>query len=322
MKVTIGIPVYGVELYIERCAISIFEQTYNDLEIIFVDDCTPDRSIEVLRNVLDRYPQREKQVKILRHERNRGLAAARNTAVEHATGDFLLWVDSDDYIDKTLVEKCVEKQKETRCDIVLFDFLKLLVGKSVRTFQGHCMSSRERTLKLLARQVQVCVWGGFYRLSLYKDHGIRAVEGVNNNEDYQVSPRLSYYSRSIAYIDEALYFYDCMSGISITQNFNISQAEQGWKSLEILEDFFKDKGEDYMAAIRYSYIARIATYKKWTALADEKEYYKHICMKQKGVTLKEICQQKPYKWPLLMINNFRLLRLYALAGTKIQKMLI
>lgn len=319
--VTIGIPVYGVEKYIERCAISIFEQTYNDLEIIFVDDCTPDRSIEVLRNVWERYPQREKQVKILRHERNRGLAAARNTAVEHATGDFLLWVDSDDYIDKTLVEKCVAKQKEAGCDIVLFDFLTLHKERNERTSQGLCVSSRERTLKLLARQVQVCVWGGFYRLSLYKDNGIKAVEGVNNNEDYQVSPRLSYYSRSIAYIDEPLYFYDCMNEKSITQNFNINQAEQGWKSIEILEDFFKDKGEEYMAACRYAYIDRVATYKKWAALTNEEEYYRHLCLKQKGITFKEICQQKSYKWPLLMIDNFHLHRWYALMGTNLKKML-
>ena len=88
--VSILVPVYGVEKYIERCARSLFEQTYENLEYIFVDDCTPDKSIEILKRVIEDYPNRKNQVRIIHHEHNRGLAAARNTALDAATSEFYL----------------------------------------------------------------------------------------------------------------------------------------------------------------------------------------------------------------------------------------
>ena len=81
ITISILIPVYKVEQYIEKCAISLFEQTYSDIEYVFVDDCSPDSSIQCLKSVIEKYPQRSKNIKIIRHERNRGLAAARNTAI-------------------------------------------------------------------------------------------------------------------------------------------------------------------------------------------------------------------------------------------------
>ena len=116
--VSILVPVYGVEKYIERCARSLFEQTYNNLEYIFVDDCTPDNSIAILKRVMEEYPMRKGQVRILRHERNRGIAAARNTALDAAQGSFLSHVDSDDYLARDAIRLLVNKQVETGADIV------------------------------------------------------------------------------------------------------------------------------------------------------------------------------------------------------------
>ena len=109
--VSICIPIYGVEKYIERCAISLFEQTYQNIEYIFVDDCTPDKSVEILKSVIERYPNRKPYVRIIKHKKNRGLGSARNTAVDAAKGEFLMHVDSDDWIDNDCVRLCVEKQK-------------------------------------------------------------------------------------------------------------------------------------------------------------------------------------------------------------------
>ena len=108
MKVSILVPIYNVELYIKRCIISLFEQTYNDIEFIFVNDCTKDKSIEILNSTLQQYPQRWEQVKIISHKTNKGLAAARTTALQNATGDYVMHVDSDDFLNLDAVEKCVE----------------------------------------------------------------------------------------------------------------------------------------------------------------------------------------------------------------------
>ena len=80
-KVSIIIPIYGVELFIERCAISLFEQTLDDIEYIFVDDCTMDKSVQILQGIIAKYPQRKDNVFIIRHEKNKGLASARKTGL-------------------------------------------------------------------------------------------------------------------------------------------------------------------------------------------------------------------------------------------------
>ena len=81
MKVSILVPIYGVEKYIEQCAISLFSQTYEDVEYIFVNDCTPDNSISILEKVLANYPERKSQTKIINHPENRGLGAGRKTVM-------------------------------------------------------------------------------------------------------------------------------------------------------------------------------------------------------------------------------------------------
>lgn len=320
--VSILVPVYGVERYIERCARSLFEQTYVDIEYIFVDDCSPDRSIEILKQVIDDYPHRKPHVRIIRHEYNRGLAAARNTAVDNCQTEFLLHVDSDDYIDKTLVERCVYKQTETNCDIVLFDYQAIYKHRIEAIRHTRCNSTVERTIKLLSRQTPVCVWGGLYSIKLYKANGIKAEEGVNNNEDYQVTPRLSYYSRTVAYLDLYLYFYNCTNVDSITSNFSKSQAEQGWLSITILKSFFKDKGKEFTDALQNVEIIRLARYIKLSVEHNNRDYYYELRKRQNVISLDKI-SVVPWSYRLyLYVNNFNLLFLYTKAGNALKKFIV
>lgn len=117
-RVSILVPIYGVEQYIERRARSLFEQTCQELEYVFVNDCTPDKSMELLSGVLEDYPERKGAVKIVNHEKNRGLAASRNTGVENATGEFVCLVDSDDWLERNAVEVLLEGQQKKDADMV------------------------------------------------------------------------------------------------------------------------------------------------------------------------------------------------------------
>ena len=107
MKVSILVPIYRVENYIERCAVSILNQSYDDLEIIFVDVCSPDNSMQVLNQVIKKYPKRISQIKIIKHNENKGLAEARKTAVNAATGQYVFHLDSDDYLELFAIEYIV-----------------------------------------------------------------------------------------------------------------------------------------------------------------------------------------------------------------------
>ena len=123
-KVSVVVPIYGVEKYIERCARSLFEQTLDDIEFIFVDDCTKDHSICVLEKVLLDYPQRQKQTTIVHHEVNKGLPLARQTGIMMATGDFIAHCDSDDWVDVDVYRQMYDTAINEKADVVICDYYK------------------------------------------------------------------------------------------------------------------------------------------------------------------------------------------------------
>lgn len=250
--VSICIPIYGVEQYIERCARSVFEQTYSNIEYIFVNDCTKDRSVEILSGVMNDYPERLSAIRIISHEMNRGLAAARNTAIENCSGVFVMNVDSDDYLEKNAVELLVNKQKETGADIVS--------GCAIKETKDGQEVLREPDYKSKEEMIHSCIrptldhmWRRIIRLSLYKENHIAAKEGVNVGEDWQVLPQLVYYAKKIAKIDDIVYHYNCMNEVSYmsqkNHSFNRIVADQDIKSLEIVENFFIDKDIQYQRTI-------------------------------------------------------------------------
>ena len=115
-KVTVLVPIYGVERYIRRCVRTLLEQTMNeDVEFIFVNDCTKDRSMDILMDLLKQYPTRQSQVRIVNHKENMGLAAARITALNLAKGEYVINVDSDDYFEKDMLECMYAAAKKTEC---------------------------------------------------------------------------------------------------------------------------------------------------------------------------------------------------------------
>ena len=124
IKVSVCVPVYGVEKYIERCVRSLWEQTMQDgIEFIIVNDCTKDRSMEILKEILKEYPNRESQVKIVDHEKNMGLTGARNTALKYAVGEYITHCDSDDWVDPDYYEKMYHTASAANADVVYTEFL-------------------------------------------------------------------------------------------------------------------------------------------------------------------------------------------------------
>ena len=120
-KISIIIPVYNVEKYLRECLDSCINQTLEDIEIICVDDASPDNSIKIL----EEYQQKDSRIKILRHEKNRNLGAARNTGLANATGEYIWFVDSDDYIDTKACEILYYAIKEYDVDMLCFSAVRL-----------------------------------------------------------------------------------------------------------------------------------------------------------------------------------------------------
>ena len=219
MRVSILTPVYGTERLIEQCAVSLFEQTYPDIEYVFVDDCTPDRSIEVLKEVMSRYPDRQPDVRIIRHDKNRGLGAARRTGLHACTGEFVLQTDADDYLPCDAVERMVEAQVQTNADIVSGRFLYLYPDGTTAPSASLAGMSQQTVIRCLLIQhtISHSIWARLVRRALYADGGIDAVEGIDMAEDYALTTQLFLAANKTVAIDGVVYVYRLSSPTSTFQ---------------------------------------------------------------------------------------------------------
>ena len=239
MKVSLLVPVYGVEQFIEACAVSLFEQTYAMIEYIFVDDCSPDDSIGILQRVMNRYPLRQPSVRIVQHEHNRGLGAARATALSAATGDYVMAVDSDDLLPTDAVEKLCQAQQQTGADIVDGTYGRYRDGQvfaRVQPFQG----SKEAMLKLILIQNTIPhnLWGRLVRRQLFIDNQINSIEGINMAEDYAVTPRLLFCGTHASIMDDVYYYRDNATS-TFYEDITPRHVHSYIKANAVVQQFFK-----------------------------------------------------------------------------------
>lgn len=227
MKVSVIIPIFHVEAYIERCARSLMEQTLKDVQYIFVDDASPDNSIEVLKRVLAEYPQRKEQICILHHKENRGLPAARNTGLEAATGEYVFHCDSDDYLERNALESMYDKAIEADADIVYSDWF-LTFPQRERYMRCPAYSTTDDALRgLLHGTIKFNVWNKLVRRTLYTDNNIRFPEGHGMGEDMTMI-LLFAKARSVAYLPNGTYHY-------VRQNENAFTAVRSESSYDDLK---------------------------------------------------------------------------------------
>lgn len=238
-KVSILVPIYGVEKYIEQCARSLFEQTYPHIEYIFVNDCTKDKSLEILKACIEHYPQRKEQITIINHETNGGLGQTRCTGINAATGDYYFIADSDDFLPADAIELLVNKAKETDADIIEGAYYRYKTSSRHAKLIPPLHGRQDLFLKLiLCQKYNSFVWGKLYRAELFKDDEIFFTKGIDFKEDYAIVPRLIFKGRR-AVIDDPVYYYRLDNEDSYTHHISFEDAISEAKANEILRKFFQ-----------------------------------------------------------------------------------
>lgn len=250
MKVSVVVPVYNVEKYIAACAQSLFEQTYKDVEYIFVNDCSTDNSAEILKEVASRYTL--PHLHIINHDHNRGLGAARLTAMEHAHGEFVMFADSDDLVPLNAIEVLLKRQEETGANMIdgATDYLAdgSFLDKQL-PYKG-----RHYTEKLIiGNTVPHHVWGRLIRRSLFTEHDIHFTEGVNQAEDYSVMPRIAYYAKR-AWTDELVYHYRIDRDGTFTDGISPKHVMSYLRANGIVASFFRNKEKQYQYPLQVTLI--------------------------------------------------------------------
>ena len=258
MKVSLLIPVYNVENYIERCAHSLFQQSYKNIEYIFVDDCTKDRSIELLLITSEKYPERKEQIRIIRHSVNKGLAAARKTAIQNCTGEYIMHIDSDDYIDKNAVELCITLATKQYADIVALG-IKHIYKHQIKVESPNIgLHKSEYIDNLINRKTPVNLVTQFCKRSIIKDDALPII-GLNFAEDYATTTRIAYYAEKIVELDQPVYNYWHENENSYTNNISFSRINDIMRAFNIICDFYENKPEfkEYKHILKNAYYRNI-----------------------------------------------------------------
>lgn len=244
--VSIVIPIYKAEKYIVRCAYSVFQQTYKNLDIIFVDDCTPDNSINVLKSVIARFPEREKQIRIIGHKTNRGSSAARNTGLDSAKGSAVTFIDADDWIEPFFIQSLVEKKEKTGADIVTC-YAMVDDDKSNLSFQEPEYASRYELLEnILGTWNNHNLWARLIDVRLFTLEA-REIEGANQGEDWRQLAIIAWNASSIAIVKRYGYHYSTDNAKSYTRSITnhdcwpSSFSNQLYDNLQSICVFFKNK---------------------------------------------------------------------------------
>ena len=288
--ISVIIPVYKVEAYIERCAKSLFEQTFNNLEYIFVNDCTPDRSMEILRQLLELYPRRMDQVKIIHHSTNKGIAAVRNTGLKQATGKYIGWVDSDDWVETAMFEHLYTVAEKHNSDIVWCDFYNTCTEYEERLSQ-YCEENNIAFVKaLLVGTVHGGLCFSIAKRETYFNYHIRFSDGQNVLEDKLVMIKLLYFSKHIKYVPEAYYHYlkDNSSSITTKWREDLAVQEAAMANLLAMFSFLKHTGwkhelHKYMKYAKLIFKRSLLnsldmqSFQKWKELFKEENRYVLCC---------------------------------------------
>ena len=242
-QISILVPIYNVSSFIERCAHALFCQTFPDIEYVFVDDGTPDDSIIKLAKVIEQYPQRKEQVKIVIHPVNRGLAAARNTAIDNSSGTYLLQVDSDDWIEPDMVELLYHKAIETRADVVVCDYFTEGNGTARVTKDAVFNDmNKNRNAIIISSHSKASIWNKMIKREIY-NRCHRLPQGLNYNEDRYIVVQLYFLTDKIAKVDKPLYHYVTNNATSITaQNRSRKHFENTFTCWDLLSDFLWEHG--------------------------------------------------------------------------------
>ena len=222
MKVSIIIPIYKVEQFIEDCLRSVYNQSYKNLEIILVDDCTPDDSMLIARNFVSKKElPKGMEIKFLSHKKNRGLSAARNTGIDAATGDYIYFLDSDDELSPDCISLLAEPLKKRQYDFIIGDYI--ITGSyneypPLKLEEGEYLGNQAIFHYYCHKLFYMMAWNKLCNLEFIKKEKLFFKEGLIH-EDELWSLQVALVATSMYAIRKPTYVYKIRQG-SITENEN------------------------------------------------------------------------------------------------------
>lgn len=248
IKITIIIPIYKVEHYIERCVRSLMEQTMAEgLEFLFINDCSPDRSMEILRRVISEYPARQSQIRIIDNVRNLGVSETRKLGVREAKGEYIGWCDADDWYEKDALQQLWAKSSDGTMDMVVADYFEDYETEIKRVTMKQQTTPSDCFINMrLGFTFPGSLWQHICRRSIV-EKSINQIYNVSYAEDIYTIILETFYAKSIAYTNTALYHHTNENQGSLLHN--IGYKPEDWqaqkRNLEIVSNILCSADEKF-----------------------------------------------------------------------------
>ncbi len=254
VKISVIIPVYNVEKYLDECINSVVNQSYKNLEIILVDDGSPDNCPKLC----DEWAKKDDRIKVI-HKKNGGLSSARNAGLEILTGDYFTFVDSDDYIDLDYIKILYEDIEKTGADVSIVSHIRFKepIVEQKKTEEYEAMTGYHALHNLMWWHKDYSVaWGKLYKSEKYKQ--CKFIEGKLNEDEFYIND-IYHNARTVVHNDSELYFYRITPNSIINRPFTSAKMTEV-ECLEYRDDFLVQHGyTEFLKQSRLSILRRTAT---------------------------------------------------------------
>lgn len=202
-RISIIVPIYKVENYLERCINSILNQTFKDYELLLIDDGSPDNCA----NICDKFSKIDSRIKVI-HQQNHGVAYTRNVGISLAKGEYVTFVDSDDYVDKDFLSELYNKAEQQKLDFVYCNYFRCKSNKQEEITEKECHAPMEAINASLEGTLDGYLWLKLIRNSILKENCITFEENINLWEDIIFTIKVLFSCKSVGYVNKCLYYYN------------------------------------------------------------------------------------------------------------------
>lgn len=232
VKVSIIVPIYNVEKYIQRCVNSLIIQTHKNIDIILVDDGSPDRSGEII----DRLQQRDSRIQVI-HTENQGVSCARNEGLRIAKGEYVMFVDGDDWVDTNYVAYFLELAMKNECDIA-FSKNNYSVLDNVSIDEYEIVDAEKAIEWIYSGEIFVAVWNKIYSMRVIKDYNINFDSQIWYGEGMLFNIDILQNVERVA-VGELSVYHQTINPDSAMRSFNLESNYCGLRSLEVQKEHWR-----------------------------------------------------------------------------------
>lgn len=249
--VSVLVPAYNVETYLMRCIESIQKQTYPNVEIIIVDDSSPDNS----GIIADKMAQKDPKITVVHHKKNLGYSGARNTCLDYASGEYITFVDSDDFVEPDYIEYLMYVMDETKSDISMSrNFFTTRLHDQVKVDKIATITPEDMLCDILYNRIHVGVWNRLYKRTLIKEQ--RFLLDAKTGEGMEFNTRIVPNATCVGVGLKRVYTYNVDNSSSATKKPNIDkQAYGGIATANIVVNALSKKGERVKRAAEYQWFS-------------------------------------------------------------------